>query len=105
MLNLCGCQAPYCRCNTHNQLTQTSFTQRNRGKGIDYNAEVAFEKKPAPGFYDTGEETEATKSLRQEFRPVTIEEMEGKRRKVCFAQGSVYSAAEVQACWGHISAV
>ncbi|KAI8462344.1 MAG: pre-mRNA splicing factor component-domain-containing protein [Monoraphidium minutum] len=54
---------------------------RKKGKGIDYNAEVAFEKKPAPGFYDTGAEAEATKSMRSEFRPVTLEEMEGKRRQ------------------------
>ncbi|GBF97104.1 hypothetical protein Rsub_10115 [Raphidocelis subcapitata] len=52
-----------------------------RGKGVDYNAEVPFEKKPAPGFYDTAEEAVAAKGLREEFRPVTIEEMEGKRRR------------------------
>lgn len=60
----------------------------HRGKGIDYNAEVPFEKNPAPGFYDTGEEVEATKSMRTEFRPITIEEMEGKRRQVSHAPRS-----------------
>ncbi|XP_037939397.1 cell division cycle 5-like protein [Teleopsis dalmanni] len=29
---------------------------RRRIKGIDYNAEIPFEKRPAPGFYDTSEE-------------------------------------------------
>ncbi|EDW04547.1 GH23816 [Drosophila grimshawi] len=29
---------------------------RKRIKGIDYNAEIPFEKRPAPGFYDTAEE-------------------------------------------------
>ena len=48
---------------------------------------MPFEKKPAPGFYDTGDEVAATKSMREEFRPVTIEEMEGKRRKVGGAGG------------------
>jgi hypothetical protein len=43
---------------------------------------VAFEKKPAPGFYDTGAENAMTKDMQQEFRPTTVEEMEGKRRKV-----------------------
>jgi hypothetical protein len=43
---------------------------------------VAFEKKPAPGFYDTGAEASMTKDMQQEFRPTTVEEMEGKRRKV-----------------------
>lgn len=51
-------------------------------RGIDYNAEVAFEKKPVPGFYDTGDEVRHTKEMQQEFRPTTVEEMEGKRRKV-----------------------
>jgi hypothetical protein len=56
--------------------------KERRSRGIDYNAEVAFEKKPAPGFYDTGAETSMTKDMQQEFRPTTVEEMEGKRRKV-----------------------
>lgn len=53
-----------------------------RTRGIDYNAEVAFEKKPVPGFYDTGDEVRQTREMQQEFRPTTVEEMEGKRRKV-----------------------
>mmetsp|Transcript_7123 Transcript_7123/g.12265 ORF Transcript_7123/g.12265 Transcript_7123/m.12265 type:complete len:828 (-) Transcript_7123:440-2923(-) len=48
---------------------------------IDYNAEVAFERKPAPGFYDVSEELSVTKELAQEFRPITLEELEGRRRK------------------------
>eukprot|EP00878_Enallax_costatus_P014008 GHUV01014649.1.p1 GENE.GHUV01014649.1~~GHUV01014649.1.p1 ORF type:complete len:761 (+),score=332.12 GHUV01014649.1:659-2941(+) len=52
-----------------------------RMRGIDYNAEVAFEKKPVPGFYDTGDEVQQTREMQQEFRPTTVEEMEGKRRK------------------------
>ena len=31
--------------------------KRKRRGGIDYNAEIPFEKKPAPGFYDTSQET------------------------------------------------
>lgn len=56
---------------------------RRKGRGINYNAEVAFEKRPTAGFYDTGEEQQLTKEMGQEFRPVTLEEMEGRRRKVC----------------------
>ncbi|KAF8067237.1 CDC5 [Scenedesmus sp. PABB004] len=52
-----------------------------KARGIDYNAEVAFERKPVPGFYDTGGEQRASKEMQQEFRPTTVEEMEGKRRK------------------------
>jgi pre-mRNA-splicing factor CDC5/CEF1 len=55
--------------------------KERRNRGINYNAEVAFERKPAPGFYDTGDEAVRTRDMQQEFRPVTIEEMEGKRRK------------------------
>ena len=60
---------------------------KRKGRGIDYNREVAFEKRPTAGFYDTGEEKEMTKEMGKEFRPVTLEEMEGKRRKV-----SIYSS-------------
>ena len=55
--------------------------KERRNRGINYNAEVAFERKPAPGFYDVGDEAVRTRDMQQEFRPVTIEEMEGKRRK------------------------
>ena len=53
-----------------------------RRRGVDYNQEVAFEKAPAIGFYDTAAEKETTKELGREFRPLTLEEMEGRRRKV-----------------------
>ena len=53
-----------------------------RRRGIDYNKEVAFEKKPAMGFFDTGAEQDRTKEIGQEFRPTTLEDMEGRRRKV-----------------------
>ena len=57
-------------------------TQRRRQAGIDYNAEIAFEKQPAPGFYDTSAEREAEAVRAQEpFKAVTIEELEGRRRK------------------------
>jgi len=30
--------------------------RQRRKRGINYNAEIPFEKKPAPGFYDTSQE-------------------------------------------------
>ncbi len=54
-----------------------------RRRGIDYNREVAFEKAPAAGFFDTGSEKDRTREIGKEFRPATLEEMEGRRRKVC----------------------
>lgn len=70
--------------------------KERRSRGIDYKAEVAFEKKPAPGFYDTGAETAMTKDMQQEFRPTTVEEMEGKRRKVCVWCGCIWRGPDKQ---------
>ncbi|XP_031097081.1 cell division cycle 5-like protein [Ipomoea triloba] len=52
---------------------------RKRKKGfIDYNAEIAFEKKPPPGFYDV---THENRTVEQPNKfPTTIEEVEGERR-------------------------
>eukprot|EP00890_Picochlorum_soloecismus_P005608 jgi/Picsp_1/6048/NSC_03402-R1_cell division cycle 5-like protein len=52
-----------------------------RGRGVDYASEVPFERRPAPGFYDISEESQITKEMREEFRPVTKEELEGRKRK------------------------
>ncbi|KAF9902974.1 Pre-mRNA-splicing factor cef1 [Lobosporangium transversale] len=51
---------------------------RKKKKGIDYNADIPFEAKPAPGFYDTTEELkrESTKRLTN----VRLEQLDGKRR-------------------------
>ncbi|KAI8106894.1 hypothetical protein M9434_001548 [Picochlorum sp. BPE23] len=52
-----------------------------KGRGIDYAHEVPFERRPAPGFYDVAEENEMTRAMREEFRPVTKDELEGRKRK------------------------
>lgn len=51
--------------------------RRRKRKGIDYNAEIPFEKKPPPGFYDVADEDRPLELV--QF-PTTIEELEGKRR-------------------------
>ncbi|PON54533.1 MYB transcription factor [Trema orientale] len=51
--------------------------RKRKRKGIDYNAEIPFEKKPPPGFYDVADEDRA---VDQPKFPTTIEELEGKRR-------------------------
>ncbi|KAL6132500.1 hypothetical protein ACLB2K_064742 [Fragaria x ananassa] len=51
--------------------------RKRKRKGIDYNAEIPFEKKPPPGFYDVAEED---RPVEQPQFPTTIEELEGKRR-------------------------
>ncbi|KAK1627904.1 hypothetical protein QYE76_002219 [Lolium multiflorum] len=51
--------------------------KKRKRKGIDYNAEIPFEKRPPPGFYDTVGEDRPLENV--QF-PTTIEELEGKRR-------------------------
>jgi pre-mRNA-splicing factor CDC5/CEF1 len=57
--------------------------RRRKRKGIDYNAEIPFEKRPPPGFYDTAGEDQAPEPMNF---PTTIEELEGKRRADIEAQ-------------------
>lgn len=51
--------------------------RKRKRKGIDYNAEIPFEKKPPPGFFDVADEDRPVELV--QF-PTTIEELEGKRR-------------------------
>ncbi|KIK63833.1 hypothetical protein GYMLUDRAFT_40917 [Collybiopsis luxurians FD-317 M1] len=50
---------------------------KSKKKGMDYNADIPFEKKPAPGFYDTSEE-----QARVAAAPVgqTLRRLENKRK-------------------------
>jgi pre-mRNA-splicing factor CDC5/CEF1 len=55
---------------------------RAKSKGeINYATEVPFEKRPAPGFYDVGDENTRTRQLREEFKPMTKDELEGGKRR------------------------
>ncbi|XP_020233791.1 cell division cycle 5-like protein [Cajanus cajan] len=51
--------------------------RKRKRKGIDYNAEIPFEKRPPPGFFDV---TDEDRPVEQPKFPTTIEELEGKRR-------------------------
>lgn len=51
--------------------------RKRKRKGIDYNAEIPFEKRPPPGFYDVADESSV---IEQPKFPTTIEELEGERR-------------------------
>ncbi|GAB4838070.1 Cell cycle serine/threonine-protein kinase cdc5/MSD2 [Ancistrocladus abbreviatus] len=51
--------------------------RKRKRRGIDYNAEIPFEKRPPPGFYDVAEED---RTVEQPKFPTTIEELEGERR-------------------------
>jgi len=56
------------------------FRDRIR-RGLDYNREIAFEKKPPIGFYDTAEEIKKTVEVARDFRPVANQRTEIKSRK------------------------
>nr|AAL59389.1 CDC5 protein [Zea mays] len=57
--------------------------RKRKRKGIDYNAEIPFEKRPPSGFYDTVGEDRPPEHV--QF-PTTIEGLEGKRRADIEAQ-------------------
>jgi pre-mRNA-splicing factor CDC5/CEF1 len=52
---------------------------KRKKKGIDYNADIPFEKRPAPGFYDTTEEREKAVTLKG-LTNVHLSKLDGKRR-------------------------
>ncbi len=57
--------------------------RRRKQKGIDYNAEIPFERKPPSGFFEV---TQEDRPVEQIQFPTTIEELEGKRRADIEAQ-------------------
>ncbi|XP_024541808.1 cell division cycle 5-like protein, partial [Selaginella moellendorffii] len=54
-----------------------SRLRKRKFKGIDYNEEIPFEKRPPPGFYDVANEE---RSVAQPRFPTNVEELEGRRR-------------------------
>ncbi|XP_013401217.1 cell division cycle 5-like protein [Lingula anatina] len=52
--------------------------RKRKKRGVDYNAEIPFEKKPAAGFYDTTNET--YDPLAPNFKRLRQQEFEGERR-------------------------
>ncbi|KLO07578.1 Cc.Cdc5 protein [Schizopora paradoxa] len=54
-----------------------SMRHKSKKKGMDYNADIPFEKKPAAGFYDTSEE-----QAKQTTAPIgqTLRRLENKRK-------------------------
>ncbi|WZZ11371.1 hypothetical protein YC2023_097292 [Brassica napus] len=57
--------------------------KNRKRKGIDYNAEIPFEKRAPAGFYDTADEDRPADQVKF---PTTIEDLEGKRRADVEAQ-------------------
>ncbi|KAE8605364.1 hypothetical protein XENTR_v10015082 [Xenopus tropicalis] len=52
--------------------------KRKKKRGVDYNAEIPFEKKPAPGFYNTSEEN--YDALNADFRKLRQQDLDGDLR-------------------------
>ncbi|XP_041462209.1 cell division cycle 5-like protein [Lytechinus variegatus] len=52
--------------------------KRRKKRGVDYNAEIPFEKKPAPGFYNTADEVVAP--VDPNFKRLRREDMDQARR-------------------------
>ncbi|XP_074093173.1 cell division cycle 5-like protein isoform X2 [Macrotis lagotis] len=52
--------------------------KRKKKRGVDYNAEIPFEKKPAPGFYDTSEEN--YQALDADFKKLRQQDLDGELR-------------------------
>jgi pre-mRNA-splicing factor CDC5/CEF1 len=48
---------------------------------INYNNEVAFERKPSIGIYDTFNENERSRTINKRFEPTIVNKIEGDRRK------------------------
>lgn len=53
--------------------------KRRRKRGIDYAEEIPFEKKPAPGFYDTS--SEAFDPLDPNFKRLRQQQLDGELRR------------------------
>lgn len=52
--------------------------KRKKKRGVDYNTEIPFEKKPALGFYDTSEEN--YDALNADFRKLRQQDLDGELR-------------------------
>ncbi|CAN0222027.1 cell division cycle 5-like protein [Lethenteron reissneri] len=52
--------------------------KRKKKRGVDYNAEIPFEKKPAPGFFDTSEEN--YQMLEPDFKRLRQQHLDGELR-------------------------
>ncbi|CAG8595907.1 12939_t:CDS:10 [Ambispora gerdemannii] len=59
---------------------------KKKKKGMDYNADIPFEKKPAKGFYDTTEEN--SRQSEQGMTNVHLQKLEVKRRAEGFEERS-----------------
>lgn len=52
--------------------------RRRKRRGVDYNEEIPFEKKPAPGFYDTSNEELDKEELN--FKRLRMQDLDSTRR-------------------------
>ena len=63
------------------QAAGIDLMRRKRTRGIDYSKEIAFEHKPAPGFFDTAEEDARMRTEQEPFRPVNAADLEAPLKR------------------------
>ena len=66
---------------------------------MDYNAEVAFEARPAAGFFDVAAEDAAAAVAAKQFRPASLAELEGPKRADAESELARVSAARKARAW------
>ena len=64
-----------------------------RNQQIDYNKEIPFEKKPAPGFYDTSKET--VENEEPDFKRLKRSDVDGVRRSAEEEVGSLFISCRI----------
>ena len=69
----------------HSSARSVRMNPHRRKKGVNYNEDIPFEKKPAPGFYDTEAENvdRVPLNLRRMHRQDLDGESRDKKEEVC----------------------
>jgi pre-mRNA-splicing factor CDC5/CEF1 len=76
-------------------LSKTQSGGKNQKKkkrkhpGVDYNAEIPFQRATPLGFYDTTEDDQVAKRMKvtdKDFKPISIVELEGERKEIIEAR-------------------
>ena len=72
--------------------------RKKKKRGVDYNAEIPFEKRPAPGFYDTS--TETLDPSAPDFSRLRQQHLDGELRtekeEVCVQKFNIFTCCSFQ---------
>ena len=70
--------------------------KRKKKRGVDYNTEIPFEKKPAAGFYDTSQEV--YDPLNPNYKRLRQQNLDGELRSVK-EEVQITSASSIMFCF------